>query len=256
MAEVKGAKQVPSLQKFSSAAVTNQLRHCGREIAKNSNQDIQPELSHLNYDLTPDHGGLRPLDYYRQRLSEVYCYGRSDVKTMAGWVVTLPAEIEAGTQEELSFFRATTTFLSERYGRENVVQSIVHHDEGVRDASGQLRAGRPHLHFCFIPVVADNNPRHVQSEKVCANDLLTKRELSQAQRDLQAYLTENGIEGRIITGGTGQNRTVEQLKAITRLELEVERLRETNRDLQSRIYDLELELERSRSIEIDRGFTW
>ena len=39
---------------------------------------------------------------------------------MAGWVVTLPAEIEAGTQEELSFFCATTTFLSERYGRENV----------------------------------------------------------------------------------------------------------------------------------------
>ena len=247
---------MPSLQKFSSAAVTNQLRHCGREIAHNSNEDIQPELSYLNYDLTPEREGLRPFEYYKKRLSELYCYHRSDVKTLAGWVVTLPSEVGVSTTEEQQFFRATFDFLADRYGRENVIQAVVHHDEGVRDSSGQLRAGRPHLHFCFIPVVADNNPRHVQSEKVCANDLLTKRELSQAQRDLQAYLTENGIEGRIITGGTGQNRTVEQLKEITRLELEVERLRETNRDLQSRIHDLELELERSRSIEIDRGFTW
>ena len=210
----------------------------------------------MNYDLTPEREGLRPFEYYKKRLSELYCYHRSDVKTLAGWVVTLPSEVGVSTTEEQQFFRATFDFLADRYGRENVIQAVVHHDEGVRDASGQLRAGRPHLHFCFIPVVADNNPRHVQSEKVCANDLLTKRELSQAQRDLQAYLTENGIEGRIITGGTGQNRTVEQLKEVTRLELEVERLRETNRDLQSRIYDLELELERSRAIEIDRGFTW
>ena len=45
------------------------------------------------------------------------------------------------------------------------MQAIVHDDEG----------GQPHLHFCFIPVEEDL--KHEQGYKICANDVLDRREL-------------------------------------------------------------------------------
>ena len=96
-------------------------------------------------------------------------------------------------------------FLENRYGKENVVQAIVHDDEG----------GQPHLHFCFIPVEED--PKHEQGYKICANDVLDRRELRNFHPDLQRYLDEHGLEdAHVMTGVTkrqGGNRTVAQLKA-------------------------------------------
>ena len=96
-------------------------------------------------------------------------------------------------------------FLANRYGEKNVVQAIVHDDEG----------GQPHLHFCFIPVEEDL--KHEQGYKICANDVLDRRELRNFHPDLQRYLNEHGLEdARVMTGVTkrqGGNRTVAQLKA-------------------------------------------
>ena len=85
------------------------------------------------------------------------------------------------------------------------MQAIVHDDEG----------GQPHLHFCFIPVEED--PKHEQGYKICANDVLDRRELRNFHPDLQRYLDEHGLEdAHVMTGVTkrqGGNRTVAQLKA-------------------------------------------
>ena len=43
-----------SVEKFTDAAVTNQLRHNAREIITNSNKDIDKARTHLNYSLTPE----------------------------------------------------------------------------------------------------------------------------------------------------------------------------------------------------------
>ena len=96
-----------------------------------------------------------------------------------------------------------------------VLQAIVHDDEG----------GQPHLHFCFVPVVED--PKHEQGYKICANDVLDRRELRNFHPDLQRYLNEHGLEdARVMTGVTkrqGGNRTVAQLKAEREYQQEVER---------------------------------
>lgn len=95
------------------------------------------------------------------------------------------------------------------------MQAIVHDDEG----------GQPHLHFCFVPVVED--PKHEQGYKICANDVLDRRELRNFHPDLQRYLNEHGLEdARVMTGVTkrqGGNRTVAQLKAEREYQQEVER---------------------------------
>ena len=173
-----------SVEKFSAGAVRNQLRHNRREIEHSGNPDIDPSRQGQDYVLSPDRG-MSDYDYFLQRKSELYCYNRDDVKVMAGW--------------------ATYDFLANRYGEENVVQAIVHDDEG----------GQPHLHFCFVPVVED--PKHEQGYKICANDVLDRRELRNFHPDLQRYLNEHGLEdARVMTGVTkrqGGNRTVAQLKA-------------------------------------------
>ncbi|WP_228143688.1 plasmid recombination protein, partial [Acinetobacter baumannii] len=43
----------------------------------------------------------------------------------------------------------------------------------------------PHMHFAFIPVVWDEKK---QREKVCANDVLTRKELKTFHQDLDKFL--------------------------------------------------------------------
>ena len=188
--------------KFSAGAVRNQLRHNRRTIEHSSNRDIDPERLEHDYVLSPDRG-MTEYDYFLQRKSELYCYNRDDVKVMVGWIVTAPQDLDPARYDD--FFCASYDFMVSRYGEENVVQAIVHDDEG----------GQPHLHFCFIPVEEDL--KHEQGYKICANDVLDRRELRNFHPDLQRYLDEHGLEGaHVMTGVTkrqGGNRTVAELKA-------------------------------------------
>ena len=235
-----------SVEKFTHVAVVNQLRHCNRKIKNNKNKDIDVARTNLNYSLTPDRN-MSDLAYYKRRKAELYCYGRADVKTMAGWIVTAPAEMQT-REEERAFFESTYRFLENRYGKENVISATVHYDEGkmekckdrwgeyIRDEHGEIKKelvlGRPHLHFNFIPVVEDKNPKHVQTEKICANDRLNKRELQRFHTDLQKYLQNDGIDAKVLTGKTkaqGRNYTVEEMKERYETQKELERLREIER---------------------------
>lgn len=193
-----------SVAKFDMGAVPNQLRHNERLIANPSNPDIDPERSEQNYSLLEPRE-ISSYDYFLQRKSELYCYNRADIKVLASWVVTAPADL-AQEQEEL-FFEKTSEFLLERYGEENAIQSIVHYDEG----------GRPHLHHTFIPVVEDL--KH-GGEKICANDVLTPQELRCFHPALQKYLDEAGIDCHVMTGITqeiGGSISVDDLKKAERL---------------------------------------
>lgn len=195
----KGKGNMASIKKFTETAVVNQLRHIERSIKNPSNQDINPEKSGENYSLMKNRG-ISSYEYYKKRKSELYCYKRSDVKVMASWVVTAPKELHKS--EHAMFFEAVYSFLSGRYGEKNCIQAIVHNDE----------SGQPHLHYCFIPVVADK--KH-GGEKICANDLISKQELRNFHPALEKYLKEKGIDANVHSGVTkkqGGNRSVREMK--------------------------------------------
>ena len=188
-----------SVKKFTESAVVNQLRHIERTIAHPENMDIEKDRTVQNYSLLPQRG-ISSYEYYRQRKSELYCYNRTDVKVMAGWIVTAPKDLPMSEMEK--FFNVTYEFLSERYGEKNCVQAVVHNDEG----------GQPHIHFLFIPAAADK--KH-GGEKICANDVLNKAELRNFHSALQKCLLDHGVQANILTGITkvqGGNRTVRELK--------------------------------------------
>lgn len=189
-----------SLQKFTSGQVVNILRHNERTIQNPSNRDINPALKTKNYSLTPDRN-LNSYDYYKARKAELYCYRRSDVKVLAGWVITAPTDLNP--EQYYDFFSAACQFLDNRYGQENCVQAITHQDE----------SGMSHLHYCFLPVVPDL--KH-GGEKICANALLNKKELRNFHPDFQKFLNKAGINATVYSGITqaqGGNRTVKELKA-------------------------------------------
>lgn len=199
------------VKKFKGSAVRNQLRHNSREIANPKNTDIDPTRSYQNYSLLSRN--ISDYDYFKKRKSEVYCYNREDVKVLAGWVVTAPKDLPIGEYE--GFFRASHDFLCNRYGEKNCVQSIVHMDE----------SGQPHLHWCFIPICAD--AKH-GGEKICANNVITKKDLTSFHSDFQKFLNARGLHAKVKTGITeaqGGNRTVEDMKK------DRVRLREQNREL-------------------------
>lgn len=193
-----------SMQKFTHHDVTTILRHCDRTIAVSSNQDIQKEKSSQNFRLSPDRG-MTDYYYYKERKSQLYCYNRKDVVTMVGWIVTLPKDTRP--QDRQKFFQVVYQFLEERYGKENVVQSIVHMDEV-----------QPHLHFNFIPVVPDK--KH-GGGKICAAERMNRKELKNFHPALQKYLREHGVSGTAHSGITrqqGGNRPVSLLKQLREQE--------------------------------------
>lgn len=190
--------KMASIKKFNEKAVVNQIRHIERTIKKNSNSDIDPQKNYLNYRLLTRN--VSSYDYFKERKKELYCYKREDIKVLCGWVVTAPKELDSKVEDD--FFRSVHEFLIGRYGEENAVDSVVHKDE----------SGQPHLHFLFIPVVPDK--KH-GGEKICANDVINRKELRNFHPDLQRYLDEKGFNVVVqsgITSTQGGNRSVRDLK--------------------------------------------
>ncbi len=163
------------VEKFTQGSVNGLSIHIERKTTNHSNPDIDSERTYLNYDLCGKEGDMN--QRLKNRLAEVYCFNRADVKVMADWIVTLPKSLEQekmSTQKE--FFKSTVDFLNERYGNQNVLSATVHHDETT-----------PHLHYAFIPVVFDEKK---QREKVSAKEVLTRKELSSFHQDLDKYLKQ------------------------------------------------------------------
>lgn len=201
-----------SVEKFSKSAIVNQLRHIERTIQNPSNPDIDKEKSRLNYSLI-DHG-MSSYDYYKERLSQCYLYNRDDIKTVFGWVITVPEDVSPDMED--LFFYNTFDFLQERYGEENCIQCVVHKDE----------SGRSHMHYLSIPVVEDK--KHSQGLKICCNDVINRKDLRNFHPDLDRFLKDRGQPCSVYTGITkqqGGNRTVKELKQ----ERELQRSRTVER---------------------------
>lgn len=170
----EGGLLVAHVEKYTKGSVQGLSIHWDRKTENHSNQDIDNERSHLNYDLCEKEGDT--LSRMNDRLSEVHCLSRKDVKVCADWVVTLPESLKkASEKEQREFFEKTYEFLADRYGGEkNVLSANVHNDET-----------RPHMHFAFMPVVWDEKK---QREKVSAKEILTRKDLKTFHQDLDKFL--------------------------------------------------------------------
>lgn len=196
--------------KFSAGAMRGMSNHCERKTEKHKNKSIDPTKSYLNYALDNNDN---PMNYFEQRMSEIRINKqREDIKVAASWVITQPRDINQ--DESRLFFETTHNFLAKRYGEKNVVWSRVHMDETT-----------PHLHFCFMPVTPDK--KHEGQEKLCAKDVLNRKDLNSFHTDLskemfRVFGRDIGIE----TGQTEKNLPLEKFKVKQKLDKTVNSIEE------------------------------
>ena len=161
------------LKKNTRGSVPGLAVHFERKTDHHSNKEIDVAKTYLNQDLISD--GSDMLSRFNERLNDVYCMKRDDVKALATWIVTLPEELaEAPYEQQAAFFEETKHFLDERYGKENTMAAVVHYDETT-----------PHLHYAFVPVVFDAKKERY---KVSAKQVLTRHDLQTFHDDLDQDL--------------------------------------------------------------------
>lgn len=185
--------------KFVRAATGGMFIHYDRTAEhKLSNQDIDHERTHLNYNLAFNDQPLNQSVFLKKRLSEITTNGRKTQNVMCDWIVTLPVEVKS--EDEERFFKETYDFLSEKYGRENVISAYVHKDETT-----------PHLHFSWVPV-----EKTEQGEKLNAKAIINRNTLRTFHREYSQCINERlGYECGVVNGivrENGKNKTIAELK--------------------------------------------
>ena len=195
-------------EKYPKAAVTGMFIHYERTAGHNlSNKDIDSSRSHLNYNVAETDQSLSQNLFLSQRLSEIKTNNRNNQNVICDWIVTQPKDVRS--EDSYAFFLAVYEFLSNRYGKKNVVSAYVHMDE-----IGQT----PHMHFCFVPVQTLEDG----SEKLNAKAIVDKNELRTFHPALQKAVDQSlGYHVSIQNGITreqGGNKTVKQLKEETALK--------------------------------------
>ena len=193
------------VKKYTMSAVGHMANHYGRsdvgqaaEYIIRGNENIDPNLTPLNYNLAAEDQQLPQVDFIHKRMGEIRVQKRADVNVLCDWVITQPKELPADRSRD--FFESVYAFMSDRYGERNVISAYVHMDETT-----------PHMHFAFMPVVAD---RRRGGEKLCAKELLTRKELQTFHNDLQnAVERDLGIEVHLLNGATQDgNKSITELK--------------------------------------------
>lgn len=187
------------LKKNTRASLSGLSIHFERKTDNHSNEEIDISRSHLNQDLMQDNSNM--VERFNERLKDVYCMNRKDVKALGTWVITLPDELkDLSHDKQQEFFNETKNFLDKRYGKENAVAAIVHYDETT-----------PHLHYGFVPVVYDEKNDRL---KVSAKEVLNRKDLQTFHDDLNKHLKEKlpFYEKGILNDQTLPFQNVEEIK--------------------------------------------
>lgn len=193
--------------KYKRGAVGHMLRHYDRTAAGHTSE-IDVNRSFDNYNLCTGAGTglerLRACVGVGGNKGWAKCQQRSDVNALCDWVVTMPKDLPPEYEER--FFKAAYNYLANRFGVENgknIVSAFVHKDEVT-----------PHMHFAFVPVVADKRKNRY---KVSAKEAVTLADLRSIHKNMQEYLCEKlGVQVNLLNGATKDgNKLVKELKAET-----------------------------------------
>lgn len=154
-----------------------------------------------NYNLAPCRDCSQG-EYIAERLKNVKIQNRSDVNYICDWIVTMPKDLDTARQAE--FFRTVYEYCNNKYGGENgknVVSAYVHLDEAT-----------PHMHFCFLPVVADKRRGGEKlSSKIAVGG---PKDLQNFHINLQKFCTERlKTQVNILNDATREgNKSINDLK--------------------------------------------
>lgn len=169
---------VARMQKMKSGNLGGAYRHNERIFENHSNKDIDPEKTHLNYELT-DRDRSIPYDrQIKQYINDNKISKRAlrkDAVLCNEWIITSDkAFFENMSPDQIkNFFETAKNFFAERYGNSNIAYAMVHLDEST-----------PHMHLGLVPM---------QNGKLSSKSLFGSRDqLKDIQEAFPKYLNEHG----------------------------------------------------------------
>lgn len=169
---------VARMQKMKSGNLGGAYRHNERIFENHSNKDIDPEKTHLNYELT-DRDRSIPYDrQIKQYINDNKISKRAlrkDAVLCNEWIITSDkAFFENMSPDQIKgFFETAKNFFAERYGNSNIAYAMVHLDEST-----------PHMHLGLVPM---------QNGKLSSKSLFGSRDqLKEIQEAFPKYLNEHG----------------------------------------------------------------
>ena len=211
------SKQVLRVQKIKSAGAVSGLEiHNERQREhSNSNPDIDFSRSGDNYSLT-EPSGLSYNDRIAERLKTGYTGHkavRKDAVKLVEVIVTSDEEFfkKLDKTSQRAFFVDCVDFLSEKFGKDNIISANVHMDERT-----------PHMHLDFVPLTKDGR---LSAKEVCGD----RKDLQALQDSFykqvgKKYGLERGSRADIDKGERGRKHLeTERYKALA-VKKEVEKL--------------------------------
>ncbi len=231
--------------KYKRDAAGRLLLHnnrAGDDGVTHENEEIDSERTHLNYYFKK---GVA--EDVHKRVSEVYSQNRGNYCCMGEIIVTLPKDVKA--QDERAFFRSVYDFYCEDFGKENVINAIVHKDETT-----------PHIHLDFVPIIKGTKGLDLEKswvkkalkeweeengdkefERLSCRNKINRVYLRGMHQRLSAYVANDlGYHCQILNGATvNGNKTVMELK----IETLNKKISEAEAQKASLIQDIERMLE-------------
>ncbi len=232
-----------NFQKMTQANVGGMKVHLDqnlRETANHSNENINPELSHLNYTIGThsfDETYERLLERTREVDSEIPPKRvKSDRVICDSAYIVCPQQLEDRQQE---FFEKAYEWFQQEYGEENVHGAFVHLDEKheYRDCLEKDEEGhqviKESLYHAHIIVSCYTDEKGINSKAFNSREMFRE-----AQKDFNDYIQQE-FEISYQTGRECLHERVEVLKEASReieeLELTLERSKERSATLNQEI---------------------
>ena len=185
---------------------------------KISNEEIDLDKTHLNYDLVESNKNL--YQRVKDRVEEVRAVSRIQKNSVVDYsnIITVPKEQfeKWGLDKSKKYLEEVYNYFCEEFGKENVVSAKVHLDETT-----------PHMHLHFVPVNKENG-------KLQARALMTPVRINKIHTEAPKYLQEKGFEVERGKGKTEKSLDIHRYKA--------EKMKEEVNILESKLKALESDL--------------
>lgn len=197
------------LDKFTRTDSRGVLKEAYRELRKYKN-NVDTSLSMNNYSMEGIKSSKEALKRVDARCAEVMNGRKMQKQTnvIVSCAYTLPEYFyDKPVDEQRKCFDAVYRFIQDRYGKENVIDGVVHNDETT-----------PHMTVYTVPVTTSRKTGNIT---VSSASLCTQKEFNTFHKDLESYM-ENafGVKGLALNGRTKGNFTLEELKERTRVKEE------------------------------------
>lgn len=216
------------LEKRKANNITGMQIHNDRATENHSNEDINKELSHLNYDLIECPSYKKKINEELEKRYKVNKSLRKDATLGVEVIFTSDKDFfdKLTPEQERLYFEKSLEFLKEFAGEKNVISATVHKDETT-----------PHLHAVFMPLTDDGRLNY-------KDFINTKYDLINLQDRYHEKMREYFPQlerGKSSKETKKKHLSVEQFK-LNQLEKNLEKLQNEKKETEIQIQNVEKQI--------------